>query len=485
MPEHQNGRSNFSIFDIMNPLSSFKKFITGKALAATDDIFEKTRIEIAYGFSFSLTVLGILHTINLIANDLTILAFINIFPLTFLILSLVILKLSNSVRYTGYIYLFLQCTMSTLNIILQNLQPNIMATFWYMTLILYVFFVLGTRWGIAITLFTGSLIFIGLLNPGPEYPILYVDIPKELVIPEAPFFVFVPFSLMIYGMYLIVNTRKKAEEQLQTQKTMLEKSNQELESKNKDITDSINYAQKIQYAVLPQEEHIYRNIPLSFIYYKPRDIVSGDFFWFHEIDRDNYIIACADCTGHGVPGAMMTVIGSSLLNQIVIENKFSSPSAILTELDNLINSTLKQEKTRVQTVQDGMDIALLKVDKANKHLTFSSAKRPAIFFRNNQMQELKGSKYSLGGLRTGEKEFEEIKMNFQEEDMIYFYTDGVTDLFGGPKGKKFSSKRFKETLHSIHQLSMPEQKTKLDSIISGWKGDLEQVDDILVMGIRF
>jgi serine phosphatase RsbU (regulator of sigma subunit) len=237
--------------------------------------------------------------------------------------------------------------------------------------------------------------------------------------------------------------------------------------------------------VLPNEETINRNIPLSFILFAPRDIVSGDFYWFHEIDKDNYIIVCADCTGHGVPGAMMTVIGSNLLSQIVVDNKITQPSQILLVLDNFINLTLKQQKEHEHFVQDGMDLALLKVDKKNKEFIFSSAKRPAIFIRNKEVREFKGSKHTLGGMITGCKVFSETKMNFREDDIIYFYTDGYTDQFGGPKGKKFSSKQLKEVLLNIHRLKMPEQKETLAATMENWKGSHEQVDDILVMGIKF
>lgn len=145
---------------------------------------------------------------------------------------------------------------------------------------------------------------------------------------------------------------------MQMQQSKIEEKNTEIESKSKDITDSINYAKRIQYAVLPQEELIYKNIPSSFIFYKPKDIVSGDFFWYHELNKEEYILVCADCTGHGVPGAFMTVIGSSLLNQTVIDNKIYKPSSILLELDKQINFTLKQQENSNLTVQDGMDLTL-------------------------------------------------------------------------------------------------------------------------------
>jgi serine phosphatase RsbU (regulator of sigma subunit) len=267
-------------------------------------------------------------------------------------------------------------------------------------------------------------------------------------------------------------------------KNELESKSKELEIRNKDVTDSINYAKKIQYAVLPHEETIYRNIPLSFIYYKPKDIVSGDFFWFHEINKDESILVCADCTGHGVPGAFMTVISSSLLNQTVIDNKIYKPADILVELDRTINFTLKQQKESLGSVQDGADLSLVKVNKAAKEVVITSAKRPVVFIRNKELQEFKGSKFSLGGMRTGEKKFEEIKLNYREDDVLYFYTDGYTDQFGGEKGKKYSSRRLREFLMSIHQLPMTEQKQKLDDEMMKWMSGFDQVDDILVIGIK-
>ncbi|MBK7817448.1 MAG: SpoIIE family protein phosphatase [Sphingobacteriaceae bacterium] len=164
------------------------------------------------------------------------------------------------------------------------------------------------------------------------------------------------------------NYKNQFLKELKTSKSELEVKSKELEVKNRDVTDSINYAKRIQYAVLPQEETIYRSIPLSFIFYKPKDIVSGDFFWFHEINKEEYLLVCADCTGHGVPGAFMTVIGSSLLNQTVIDNKIYKPSDILQELDKLINFTLKQQKDHDVSVQDGMDLTLIKVNKQKKKL---------------------------------------------------------------------------------------------------------------------
>lgn len=291
------------------------------------------------------------------------------------------------------------------------------------------------------------------------------------------------FLAVVINMY--ENYKNQYLKELRTSKAELESKSVELQTKNKDVMDSINYAKRIQYAVLPHEETIYRSIPLSFIFYKPKDVVSGDFFWFHEINKEEYILVCADCTGHGVPGAFMTVIGSSLLNQTVIDNKIYKPSEILLELDNQINFTLKQQKDHDISVQDGMDLTLIKVNKTKKEIILTSAKRPAIFIRNKELKEIRGSKFSLGGMRSGEKIFEEHVINYQEEDMLYLFTDGYADQFGGEKAKKFSSKRLRELFLETHRVSMMAQKDKVAKTIGDWQGSLEQIDDMLVIGIKF
>ncbi|MCE3226536.1 MAG: hypothetical protein K0S32_1087 [Bacteroidetes bacterium] len=296
-------------------------------------------------------------------------------------------------------------------------------------------------------------------------------------------------SLVLILVFFILRgylNKKKYLGEIVLAKHELEIKSTELESRNKDVTDSINYARKIQNAVLPNTETIFRSAPASFIFYKPKDIVSGDFYWFHEIDKDNYILVCADCTGHGVPGALMTVICSNLLNQTVIDNKIDKPAAILLEVDKLLNMTLKQNADAFHGVQDGMDISLLRVNKAKKEIVITSAKRPVLFIRNNEVRDMKGSRFSLGGMKTsGEKNFEEISINYQAGDILYFFTDGYHDQFGGENGKKFSSKRLKDLLFKIHQLGIDEQKKKLDDEMKEWMGNLEQVDDMCVIGIRF
>lgn len=464
---------------LMNPLKQFKYYFIGDILSKTDDVFEKAKVEVLFSFTLFFLVSNIPYAITSFS-----LSFLHIVlgttSVIALICVLIILRKTKNVTGAIYFYIFNHTVQNIAHFLMSNGVLKMTGILFFLLYILFGFLMLGRKWGIALTLLVLFGFFVGTYNELSNFSLFhfppeYTD-PQDM--PLMRYFTIVPILLNTFLISKFVKARSEAEVQIKNQKI-------KLESKNKDITDSINYARKIQHAVLPQEENIYRNIPLSFIVYKPRDIVSGDFFWFHEVDKDNYFMVCADCTGHGVPGAFMTVIGTTLLNQIIIENKLMSPSAILTELDKKINITLKQEQEGSISVQDGMDLSLIKVDKAQKEFIFTSAKRPAIFIRNREMQEFKGSKASLGGMRMGEKQFEEIKIKFLKDDIIYVFTDGYPDQFGGEKGKKYSSRRLKETLLDIHQCSMPEQKQKLESTIDNWKGTLEQVDDISIMGIRF
>lgn len=421
---------------------------------------------------------------NLIANQL----WYHFYIITFACLSLIsiplILKFRQNVEQAANWYVCQQIFTSGVSVYIQEFKPDMSSGLWTTSFVLYVVFVFGAKKAI-IRILPFLCIFIAVIVLSALDIKLDLGIPDNQQLPNEVFVTLIPFSLCVYVVFVFVRTNTQAEKQIRKQQIQLESSNLQLEQQRRDVVSSINYARRIQSAVLPQDETIFRSIPLSFILYTPKDIVSGDFYWFHEIDRDSYIIACADCTGHGIPGALMTVIGNNLLNQSVIDNKITQPSKILTELDRLITLTLKQQKEHEHYVQDGMDLTLMKVDKSKKEAIISSAKRPVIFIHNKEVQEIKGSKFSLGGTISGCKVFHETTLNYLEDDIMYLFTDGYTDQFGGEKGKKFSSKRFKELLFEIHKLPMAEQRQKLETALEKWKGDLEQIDDILVTGIRF
>ncbi|MFH1321997.1 MAG: tetratricopeptide repeat protein [Bacteroidota bacterium] len=295
------------------------------------------------------------------------------------------------------------------------------------------------------------------------------------------------------------------------------KAKEIIEEKNKDITDSIRYAQSIQQAILPKEAEIRKAIPDHFIYFQPRDIVSGDFYWFYAVaspplekpdeapaqkvmvspskkrGSGGVFLVAADCTGHGVPGAFVSMIGNDLLNQIIIEKGVENPGEILTHLNNGIKSVFTREGAE-QEAQDGMDMVLCVFDKDLKTLEFAGAKNPLLIIQNGELKQIKGDKYPIGGETERNYKFTNHQTDLQKGNMVYMFSDGYQDQFGGSKdlagtssygaGKKFMIKRFKELLLTIQDKPMQEQKEILDKTIKDWKGNNEQVDDILVIGIR-
>lgn len=250
-----------------------------------------------------------------------------------------------------------------------------------------------------------------------------------------------------------------------------------------EIRDSINYAKRIQESILPNHEMIEDVFKNSFIFYKPKDVVCGDFYWFTKIG-DEAIIAAVDCTGHGVPGAFMTVIGNSLLNQIVTFSGITNPGTILTQLDQKLHQTLKQHGNIV--TNDGMDAAICKYKIGKNEITFSGAKRPLYLFKKNELLEIKGTKAPIGSFVHGyDKNFSEHKIQVSKDDTLYIFSDGMQDQFGGIDGKKFMIKRFRDLLVSIQNLTMREQGKRIEKEMSSWQADFEQTDDMLLIGIRF
>jgi len=256
----------------------------------------------------------------------------------------------------------------------------------------------------------------------------------------------------------------------------------EIETKNKEIQDSINYAKRIQEAMLPEVSLLQNYFPEGFGLYMPKDVVSGDFYWFNELNGIVYF-AVADCTGHGVPGAFMSMIGIDKLNQSLIDKKIEKPGDILSNMNVSIKNALKQNNIQAGS-KDGMDIVLCSYDKTTKVLNFSGANRPLWIVRDNQVIEYKPDKLSIAGYTEYNQTFTNHLIQLQQGDIIYAFTDGIVDQFGGPDGKKFMSKRLKELLLQIHQLPMSTQELKLKSAVEGWQGNLEQIDDILVVGMR-
>jgi ligand-binding sensor domain-containing protein/serine phosphatase RsbU (regulator of sigma subunit) len=259
---------------------------------------------------------------------------------------------------------------------------------------------------------------------------------------------------------------------------------EEIEAKNRDITDSINYAQRIQFSVLPTTKTLLDNCSDAFIFYRPRDIVSGDFYWFNYFpDRDAILIVCADSTGHGVPGAFMSLIGTTLIKDIVMRPEIKTPVDILQRLDENIQSTLNQNQESEQA-NDGMDVIVCEINTKTCHVRVSSAMRPFVVYHNGEQKVYKGSHVAIGGQHMNNKRFELIELQLAPGDLIYMFTDGYPDQFGGPAGKKFKMNRLQSVLNDIHNRDMDEQHRVLKEHFELWKGNVEQIDDVLMIGVR-
>ncbi len=256
-----------------------------------------------------------------------------------------------------------------------------------------------------------------------------------------------------------------------------------IEEKNKDITDSINYAKRIQDAILPSEGQIKKMLPESFVLFKPKDIVSGDFYFFSEVN--GHILAAAlDCTGHGVPGAFMSMVGYNHLKRIVNEQQITDTSKILDELHKEVLHSLNRDMSRRDS-KDGMDVSIVSIDIKRKEVQFSGAVRPLYYYVNGNFNEVKGERYSIAGIKEiGSAPFAATVISVNEPATFYLFSDGFADQFGGKDGKKFMSKHFRELLGSIQNKTMKEQKVFLDSFFEEWKAGREQMDDVMVIGIK-
>ncbi|WP_338768776.1 two-component regulator propeller domain-containing protein [Bernardetia sp. ABR2-2B] len=275
------------------------------------------------------------------------------------------------------------------------------------------------------------------------------------------------------------------------EKEKVEEQNTIIESTNKKITDSIRYAQRIQDAIIPSEEEMVEAFTEHFVLFQPRDIVSGDFYWGWKKNGISQF-AVVDCTGHGVPGAIMSVVGFAMLEQTTKVKRIDEPSKILTEMNEGIVDWLKQnegnvlhETGKMWKSRDGMDMSMISLDKENYKVTFSGAKNSLFYTKDGKIEEIKGDRFSIGGtLKNKQKAFTDKHISLQKNDMIYLTTDGFLDQFGGGENKKFSKKRFIELLSKIQHLPLAEQEKKLQGSFTHWQGLQRQIDDMLVVGIR-
>lgn len=254
-----------------------------------------------------------------------------------------------------------------------------------------------------------------------------------------------------------------------------------LEEKNHEITDSINYARRIQDALIPSEQEFNAHFKEAFVLFRPKDIVSGDFYWITRRQGKIYY-ATADCTGHGVPGGFMTMLGISFLDEIINEKGVEKPAAILDALRDRLVHTLKQSGTAGES-KDGMDIVLCCIDLQSNTLDFAAANNSLYVLRNGSLADHKGDRQPCGFYHNS-RPFTDHRISLQPGDCVYTFSDGYADQFGGPKGKKFKYKQLQETLLASHYKSFAEQKRGFGQVFDAWKVPLEQVDDVLLVGIK-
>lgn len=271
-------------------------------------------------------------------------------------------------------------------------------------------------------------------------------------------------------------------EEVVRQKSEIENKNEELEILYKQVTDSIHYAKRIQEAILPPKTIIDQILPNSFVLFKPKDIVSGDFYWVEKKHNLTYF-AAVDCTGHGVPGAFMSLVGHNILKDIISNTDIIKPSEILDKLREGVINTLHVSNKGTQS-KDGMDITLCCINYDTLELQYAAAYNPLYIVRNGELIQYGANKFPIGAF-IGEKEnFDNVTIQLQKNDQLYVFSDGYADQFGGPKGKKFMVGNFRKLLTQISQKPVKEQMDFLDKILADWQGDLEQVDDVLIIGLK-
>ncbi|MBI3520658.1 MAG: SpoIIE family protein phosphatase [Bacteroidetes bacterium] len=305
--------------------------------------------------------------------------------------------------------------------------------------------------------------------------------------------------ILMFIVVLRINTKRLRNAKLELER-IVEERTATLKHKEQEITDSIKYALRIQLSIIPTQQRVKSLLPKSMVYYRPKDIVSGDFYWIENID-DEVLFAAVDCTGHGVPGAMMSVIGLKSLSQAVQDKRISVPADILQYLDIAVNDTLRQSYDP-SAVKDGMDLALCNINYKTLMLQYAGAFNSLVLIRKNiastytvtndretfygsDMLEIKSDKCPIGSNPDGVADiFTNHRVQLQKDDCIYIYTDGYADQFGGPKGKKFKYNQLKDVLISLAGLPIDEHYAVLDKTFNNWRGSQEQVDDVLVIGVK-
>ena len=297
----------------------------------------------------------------------------------------------------------------------------------------------------------------------------------------AVFIVAALIYLAVLQYWVLLRTRKHLRE-MKSAYDEIDFQREELQLRNKDITDSLTYARRIQTALLPAEHHIKKVFPDYFIYYRPKHIVSGDFYWISE-RNGKFFIAAADCTGHGVPGALMSMIGLELIQKIINEMKVDESDEILLTLNRELESAFFKEEDGKALIKDGVEMSICVIDRKSMQMEFSGAFLPVYIVRNDKLIEIKGDKQNVVQSIPGVS-FNRSSFTLQKGDILYLFSDGYADQFGGPDNKKFMYRRLRHILLTISKYPLGDQQRILDETITTWMREFEQIDDMMVLGVR-
>ena len=454
-------------------MKKLRNWFIGDYLAKTDNAFDRAKIILTFNFAAFFFLQSTLMYINVIANHLLYHFYLISFGWLTMFFMLYVLKTRQNIKLASVIWLLQFIVIGTGHMLIQGAKLDMMSGFWVMLELLFAYFTLNSKWGIVALIHVSLQLSVGLLNEmkfnGTLLDFGIADNQKML---SSPIVTIVPFSLCVYIITRFVRTRGKAEKLVSAQKILLEE-------KNKETTDSINYARYIQQAILPSKEFISSHLPNSFVVYLPKFIVSGDFYWVQE-KKEHIFFAVGDCTGHGVPGAMLSVIAQNILNRILFAFELTKPSDILDKASELMETTLTQGGGQMR---DGMDIALCALNKKTMLLEYSGANNPLYHIVNNELKEYKANKAPIGKFEA-KSPFTTNEIQLQKGDAVYIFSDGMADQFGGPNEKKFKYKTLKELLLSNHHKTANDQKQTIISTFEAWKGKLEQLDDVCIFGIK-
>ena len=305
--------------------------------------------------------------------------------------------------------------------------------------------------------------------------------PVQKILVFGSLFVILTIFLVIILFKRLSLIRKLLSEKEQSL-ALIAKQKLDLEMREKSITDNLIYAQRIQEARLPSEEYFRNHFKSSFIFFRPKDIVSGDFYWIGEKDEWIFVVA-ADCTGHGVSGALMSMIGMEIIEKAISDNDITKPSLILSALNMALEKTFSRKKNIGTIIRDGMDIGICAIDKTRKKIIYAGAFFPLYLLRDNSLTQINGDKIIIG-MNPDRISYTDHEIDIQEDDMLYLFSDGYVDQFGGKDNKKFMYRRLRYLILTIHKFDVKDQKSILEENLRTWMGKNAQVDDMMIIGFK-